>query len=745
MPTQPDSSRSSWFVGASFGGNEDQTERFLAEGIWEIRNPTEQERAHVRSMAPGDRIAIKATYTRKHGLSFDNRGHRVSVMAIKAVGRIESYSQDGERVQVAWMPVNPIREWYFYTYRSTIWRVTAGDWPADGLIAFAFSDQPQDINRFRNAPLWKDRFGINEEDSDSNDRRFLWTKFYMAVADRLLEFRNDRGPLVEGIRSIAQRVDGLGHLSQDRFADGTTGFVRDICPFTTMGLFNRGITDSNRKIIAAELANFLGVEEPVPDTFEGIPVLNNLRSWFFPREVVRSPDHIEALWEIFEAGLAFADSDDDGPRSRFLRAFDLVNGRPLVAWNLTFGLYWIRPWSFVSLDSRSQTYITRKLAMPIKQNGPKKLCRAVDYVAVIEALERRFQESTYPAHSFPEVSLVAWQYRDPNAELSTEIQEDEMDADEVMDVSALESDEPNEVVPLTPYTVDDVLGDGCFLERDELERLLGRLRSKKNLILQGPPGTGKTWLAKRLAFALVGHKDESKVRAVQFHPNLSYEDFVRGWRPTGDGKLSLVDGLFMEAIKAAAKEPTSSFVVVIEEINRGNPAQIFGELLTLLEAGKRTPSEALELCYPDADGIRRPVHVPENLYVVGTMNIADRSLALVDLALRRRFAFVDLEPRLGKAWREWVVKECKLDSTLAEDIERRLDDCNALIAADPRLGKQFRIGHSYVTPPQPLEPGGTNEWFTQVVATEIGPLLDEYWFDAPSEAQKARERLLQGW
>jgi len=103
----------------------------------------------------------------------------------------------------------------------------------------------------------------------------------------------------------------------------------------------------------------------------------------------------------------------------------------------------------------------------------------------------------------------------------------------------------------------------------------------------------------------------------------------------------------MEAIKAASKDPSSKFVVVIEEINRGNPAQIFGELLTLLEAGKRTPNEALELCYPDADGKRRPVHIPENLYVVGTMNIADRSLALVDLALRRRFAFVGLEPRLG--------------------------------------------------------------------------------------------------
>ena len=151
--------------------------------------------------------------------------------------------------------------------------------------------------------------------------------------------------------------------------------------------------------------------------------------------------------------------------------------------------------------------------------------------------------------------------------------------------------------------------------------------------------------------------------------------------------MTLADGVFMEAIKAAAKDPTSKFVVVIEEINRGNPAQIFGELLTLLEAGKRTPNEALELCYPDADGRRRPVHIPENLYVIGTMNIADRSLALVDLALRRRFAFVGLEPRLGTAWREWVVKECAVDPDLVADIEHRIAELNDQIACGCPAGQ----------------------------------------------------------
>jgi 5-methylcytosine-specific restriction protein B len=728
-------SNATWFVGASFGGTNDQTQRFLAEQMWEVKNPTDKESALVRSMQPGERIAIKASYTRKHGMPFDNRGRSVSVMGIKAVGTILSNPQDGERVQVEWQSVDPVREWFFYTYRATIWRVVPGEWMTDALIAFAFETKQQDVERFRNAPYWREQFGSAAPDK----QRFSWTKFYEAIADKLLTYRNNRAALAEGIREISLRVDGLGHLAEDKYADGTTGFVKDICPFTTMGLFNRGIKDSNRKIIATELAKFLGVDEPVPETFEGIPLLNNLKSWYFPFEVDRESDHIDSLWGVFAAGIAYADTDDGRAREEFAKAFDGANGRRGVAWNLTFGLYWVRPWAFLSLDQNSQVYVGKKLGISIGLHGPKRRCSSEDYLAVMDVLEPRFQEASYPVHSYPELSLEAWMYKDPTDEASPVGEADTSDAD------AAEPEDVHVAVPIVPYSVDDILKEGCFLERDEIDLLLSRLRTKKNLILQGPPGTGKTWLAKRLAFALTGQRDESKIRAVQFHPNLSYEDFVRGWRPTGEGKLSLADGVFMEAIKAASKDPSSRFVVVIEEINRGNPAQIFGELLTLLEAGKRTPNEALELCYPDADGKRRPVHIPENLYVVGTMNIADRSLALVDLALRRRFAFVGLEPRLGPAWRDWVTKECAVDPALVMDIEHRIAELNVQIAADSRLGKQFRIGHSYVTPAHRLEAGHTKKWFQQVVETEIGPLLDEYWFDAPDEAQKSCAKLMQGW
>ena len=228
---------------------------------------------------------------------------------------------------------------------------------------------------------------------------------------------------------------------------------------------------------------------------------------------------------------------------------------------------------------------------------------------------------------------------------------------------------------------------------------------------------------------------------MQFHPNLSYEDFVRGWRPSGDGKLDLVDGPFLQMINTAKDDPESQYAIIIEEINRGNPAQIFGEMLTLLESNKRNETEALELSYRKREGER--VYIPENLYVIGTMNVADRSIAMVDFALRRRFAFVDLEPIFGSTWRDWVHDQCKIDEEFLSQIEVKMNELNEQIAGDANLGAQFRVGHSYVTP-SAGEIDNSREWFKQVIETEIGPLLDEYWFDTPDTAQKAKEQLLEG-
>lgn len=741
FPSEAQSSAPCWFVGAMTGGV-DQTDRFIEEGIWE-HNFGENSKvlAQVRAMQTGERIAIKAAYIKKHSLPFETWGNTVSVMAIKATGVIVENMGDGRQLRVQWQRVSPAREWFFYTYQPTVWKVTPGDWKTDALIAFAFHNTPQDIDRFRNAPYWRERFGTDPREHG----RFRWARFYQAIADGLrnplLNLRNDRRPLIDVLQQLQPSVEGLALLCGDQFADGSKGFIQDIDPFTLFGLFNRGIRDSQRQAIAGAIARFLGVQEPVPENFDGIPVLNNQNSWFFPYAKSRDPAQIDALWQVFESGLALAEGDTELAIATFRNDFDAAMAHPWVAWNLTFGLYWCRPWSFPSLDGRARAYISEKLRLPIGRRSPKGYCSAADYLALMDALNQRFEEPDFSVHSFPELALEAWTYTGIAPEQDDPPQEEEIDGTGG-DASLL----VDPIQPVTPYGIDNIVADGCFLPRAELERILRRLRDKKNLILQGPPGTGKTWLARRLGMALVGQVvQEPQLRSVQFHPNLSYEDFVRGWRPSADGGLVLHEGVFMQMVKAALEHPGQTHVLVIEEINRGNPAQIFGELLTLLEAGKRTPRDAMQLCYPDPDGTHRPVYVPENMVVIGTMNIADRSLALVDMAFRRRFAFIDLEPCLGETWREWVVNRLQMDLAVAASIEQRLGQLNAVIAADSRLGMAFRIGHSYVTPPQSLEGRSSRDWFAEMVASELKPLLQEYWFDAPEEAERQAAALLDGW
>ena len=303
-----------------------------------------------------------------------------------------------------------------------------------------------------------------------------------------------------------------------------------------------------------------------------------------------------------------------------------------------------------------------------------------------------------------------------------------------------QEEEPTEVPP--HYDIGNIISDGCFLERATLESMLQSLRAKRNIILQGPPGTGKTWLAKKLAYALIGQKDEEQVRQVQFHPNLSYEDFVRGWRPQSNSTLGLVDGPFLQLAEVARQDPKGTYVLVIEEINRGNPASIFGELLTLLEADKRASDYALTLAYQHIAGER--FHVPPNLHVIGTMNLADRSLALVDFALRRRFAFFDLEPAINDTWRDWVHRQCEVPNDFLRDISRSIGALNDQIADDPNLGRPFRIGHSFIVPMAGEPIAVPEEWFIQAVEAEIAPLLREYWFNDPDKADEAISQLLIG-
>ena len=529
MSTQT-SSQSFWFVGATFG-KDDQTARFLNEGIWE--NGYEDKYHNlVKSMRPGEKIAIKAAYTRKHDLPFNNRGHTVSVMSIKAIGIITENLNDGKHLRVDWSPLGSPK-------------VQPTDWFNQGLIDFAFSAKEQDIDRFRNFPFWRERFGDESVDKSA----FVWCNFFEAVADKLLSHKDDRTVLVEGMHKIADQFKDPKKVNSyltDHYQDGTSGPLKDICPFTVIGMFNRGLTVTNRRAIAGQIANLLGVSEPVPFSFDGIPVLNPQKSWFFSYEIERKKEDIDNLWDVFASAIHWSSSDDEEERTILLSAYDHAIAVHGVAWNLSTGLYWIRPWSFPTLDKQSRAYIKSRLGIPIKTVSPQGPCDAETYLSLQATLEKRFEEQDYPIHSFPELSFNAWSDNATEAEGIVK-------TDENNDSLFLENtyvSEHHQALPFIPYTVDDILIDGCFLDRDELIRLIQRFKDKKNLILQGPPGTGKTWLAKRLAYALIGEKSDKQVRAVQFHPNLSYEDFVIGMRPSANG-LVLQEGVFLEAVDAA--------------------------------------------------------------------------------------------------------------------------------------------------------------------------------------------------
>ena len=546
-----------------------------------------------------------------------------------------------------------------------------------------------------------------------------WTRFYEAMADTLLQFRHDRRYLVEAIAEIAhrQRRLPLGSAITGRF-----GPPRDICPFTVMGMFNRSLADDNRTAIATALAQILDMREQVPNLSEyddGIPLLDNRRGSFFPWDSPQEGDHIDPLWQVFADAIVLANGGDP---YEFVQSYDIAQSHRFVSYNLTMGLYWARPRQYPPLDSKCRGYITDHLQIPL----PRRVPSGIEYLELRERLEACFRHDECPVHSFPQMSWAAYH----PAQISPPITQ-------TYHIPDLPREQP--ATPPT-YTTYGILADGCFLPQPTLESMLQRLQTKQNLILQGPPGTGKTWLAKKLAYALIGRKDDRNVRPMQFHPNLSYEDFVRGWRPQGDGALALVNGPFLQLVEEAKNNPDDDHVMVIEEINRGNPASIFGEMLTLLEADKRTPDEALALAYPSENGER--VYIPPNVYVIGTMNTADRSIAMVDLALRRRFAFFDLEPMLNETWRDWVQEQYDIDGAFLDNIAQRINSLNEDIAADRNLGRQFRIGHSFVTPAPGTSIEDHDEWFEQVVETEIVPLLHEYWFDNPDRVAEARSKLL---
>lgn len=679
-------------------------------------------------------------------------------------------------------------------------------------------------------------------------RAFTWVPLYRELADKLAEWEDRQKELIDLLEHL--RADGYVITPlNDRDANDAHFLIKEIDPFTFFGVFNRGIKDEHRIGILTELKKFFSLQSTFPSDFDGIPILNNQKSWFVAYQAKREPDDVSRLWKVFRLALGDAPLED----ADFLEAFDnalQVRGTSL---NLTMGLFWIRPDTFVNLDATNRKFLNLKL--------PASGLNAEFYrstVASVSAKHESFVELSHTAwlkaQEGPEPELppensywmvgAYWSESDPQDQTDRFLKEgiwengykdkflDEVRSIRTGDRIAIKStytrkkglpfeskgqtvscmeikaigtvtanwDDGHTVevewdTTFTPrewyfytgqqtiwklqrnndlaqqliafafegqaqdydwfcqrwwqggsnfsaYGIEDIIASGVFLDEATLKQTLKRLESKKNLILQGPPGVGKTFIARKLAYALLEEKDDTRIGFVQFHQSYSYEDFVRGYRPLPDvgGAFGLQDGVFLDFCRRAATDPDRPYVFIADEINRGNLSQIFGELLMLIEADKRGADHGVPLVYHKKD--EALFFVPENLYLIGLMNLADRSLALVDYALRRRFAFMTLCPQYASdSFAGWL-GDRGMNGDLIEIIVQRFGKLNQEIADDALLGENYQVGHSFFCP-KGLDFSGLNrEWYDGVVETEIIPLLKEYWFDDPKRAEKAGKELL---
>ena len=270
------------------------------------------------------------------------------------------------------------------------------------------------------------------------------------------------------------------------------------------------------------------------------------------------------------------------------------------------------------------------------------------------------------------------------------------------------------------YSKDDFLNE-VYMDEDTYNTLTELLEAKYNVILQGAPGVGKTFAAKRLAYSIMGQKDTSRVAMVQFHQSYSYEDFIQGYRPSKDG-FELENGTFYKFCKEAEEDNERPYFFIIDEINRGNLSKILGELMMLIEKDKR--GEKIKLLYSN-----EWFTVPQNVRIIGMMNTADRSLALMDYALRRRFAFFDFAPAFSsEGFKNYLAEK---NSQKLESLITAVESLNNTISSDESLGDGFRIGHSYFCTDDEV----TDEWLKSVVEYEVIPLIKEYWFDEPTKVR----------
>ena len=651
-----DEQRPYWFVGAFFGGTDDQTDRFLREGIWENGYQLQGDGRYfdqVIAMRPGDCIAIKSTYVRKNGVPFDNDGRDVSTMAIKAVGTITRNIGDGCRVEVDWTPVYPNREWYFYTYQPTIWQVRPGEgtipWAADALIRFAFDNQPQDYQGFL------ERWGWLDGDLGDATPPDLWDEFVRRAKE-----------YVDSGRLEIEEVNYKRELGKDLAA--------------------------SRRAVLDGATNWHELLKHALRARAGHPIAWTLQSDFtawcdqHPEEALTA---LQALW-----------TENDLPDAERIHAFtDILPDSALRG----------------AVGNSTNVISVLLMGVDVERYPPFRI--GVFNNAYDTTGYGRPEQGSDEAALYEHALGFLDRFIEEAAKRGLELRH-RLDAQSV--VWGMPQNSSNGPPPPPPpeSTNLEALADEVLLPIEFLEEIVTLLKEKKQVIFQGPPGTGKTYVARKLAACLA--RSDERVTLVQFHPSYAYEDFIQGFRPKttdGQGGFELRNGPLLQAAERARKESDANHYLVIDEINRGNVAKVFGELYFLLEYR----DSEMNLQYSD-----EPFSLPPNLYIIGTMNTADRSIALVDMALRRRFYFKMFHPDdepVKSVLRKWIAQNATGMEWVADVVERT----NELLKDD----RHAAIGPSYFMTPGLNEAAVRRIWEHSVL-----PYLEERRFGGDEVAEE---------
>ncbi|MBE6266055.1 MAG: hypothetical protein E7102_06265 [Prevotella ruminicola] len=683
---------------------------------------------------------------------------------------------------------------------------------------------------------------------------YTWIPFYKELSQKLLQFKNDRKPLVDFIYSELSKVGSKSLVDYIHMEDGSR--VTDIDPFSMFAIFNRSLKRENKIGFLQKFKDRFDLKTEIPTDFDGIPTVNSQRAFFF-NWADKNAESIRQFWDLFETVVLEKDIST---------IFDQMVNNTISQYSLTMILFWIAPERFLNLDGRNRAYLN-VLGFPEKYPN----LDYSKYSKLMQDVHNKMDDHSIPCSSFPELSHAAflssprrqekekkddsntiaywlyapgeqavywdeyyqdglmglgWNkigdlkeyrkqqdlvaplkqhygadtsqknnadmlysfanemkpgdivfakkgrsmivgrgvvtseyYYDGNRENQPHLRKvnwthkGEWKSDSLLAMKTLtnitrdtdlvkqlkkliDGDSVRKEITIEPknginenYTKEKFLEEVFVTENDYI-KLRNLLLRKKNLILQGAPGVGKTFAAKRLAYAIMGEKDDSRVMQVQFHQNYSYEDFVMGYKPNENGGFNLNYGIFHKFCRRASIDKERPYFFIIDEINRGNLSKIFGELLMLIESDYR--DKPIQLSYND-----ETFAVPSNIYIIGMMNTADRSLAMIDYALRRRFSFFEMKPGFETdSFNNYILgwSSPKLRSLIKAIIE-----LNEVISDDDSLGSGFCIGHSYLCN---FDNGFDLD---SIVEYDIIPMLREYWFDNDErfnqEAQKLRNAL----